>query len=324
MFNNSIENIYIINGLSKCGNNLFASWLISSFDDNEVYFLDNVKPDKYNLYSNEVDLNLLGNSIVANDNDTGKIEDNLRKKLVKENDMKTFLNGGSDIKTLVITMENKEAEEIDNLSELFTNAKNLYKCIVIRDILNMVSSKIESDNITATKAKSKKTTQLMDKMTEYWLNNYYNSQKKEYITFNYNKFLCYNVSRKTLAKKLNINFDKANEQLNLIGCTNGDTSVITNKSDYYMKWLKHRNNKFINELIYDDKIIKILCREFLMCLNANVFGFVKGQVKTYEMFHLHHSGTMIGKLDTPQATLSKGAQFSGLAYIASSSEDNQV
>ena len=62
----------------------------------------------------------------------------------------------------------------------------------------------------------------------------------------------------------------------------------------------------------------------LMCLNANVFGFVKGQVKTYEMFHLHHSGTMIGKLDTPQATLSKGAQFSGLAYIASSSEDNQV
>lgn len=269
MFNNSIENIYIINGLSKCGNNLFASWLISSFDDNEVYFLDNVKPDKYNLYSNEVDLNLLGNSIVANDNDTGKIEDNLRKKLVKENDMKTFLNGGSDIKTLVITMENKEAEEIDNLSELFTNAKNLYKCIVIRDILNMVSSKIESDNITATKAKSKKTTQLMDKMTEYWLNNYYNSQKKEYITFNYNKFLCYNVSRKTLAKKLNINFDKANEQLNLIGCTNGDTSVITNKSDYYMKWLKHRNNKFINELIYDDKIIKILCREFLMCLNAN-------------------------------------------------------
>ena len=61
----------------------------------------------------------------------------------------------------------------------------------------------------------------------------------------------------------------------------------------------------------------------LSCLKADIFGFVKGQIKAYEMINLHHSGTVIGKLDTPQATLSRGAQFSGLAYIASSSEDNQ-
>ncbi|MBM73908.1 MAG: hypothetical protein CMK59_00800 [Proteobacteria bacterium] len=61
----------------------------------------------------------------------------------------------------------------------------------------------------------------------------------------------------------------------------------------------------------------------LVCLKANVFGFIQGEVKTYEQFNLHHSGKMIGKLDTPKATLAEGAQFSGLAYILSTPKDNQ-
>ncbi len=60
----------------------------------------------------------------------------------------------------------------------------------------------------------------------------------------------------------------------------------------------------------------------LICLKADVFGFIKGEVKTYEQFNLHHSGKMIGKLDSPKAALSEGAQFSGLAHILSAPKDN--
>ena len=42
-YEKSIEKIYIINGLARSGNHLFISWLISSFNDNEVYYLNNIK-----------------------------------------------------------------------------------------------------------------------------------------------------------------------------------------------------------------------------------------------------------------------------------------
>ncbi len=101
------------------------------------------------------------------------------------------------------------------------------------------------------------------------MNNYSYIKNKKYITFNYNKFLCYTVSRKSLANKLNIDYDKAKITLNLFGLTSGSSFInnVTNKSDYFMRWTEYKNNPLIKRLIKDDKIIKILCKDFSMCLN---------------------------------------------------------
>lgn len=69
----------------------------------------------------------------------------VKKKLVKLSSMKRFMYGKKNIKVLVISMENTKVDKIDMVSKLFTNYNNIYKCIVIRDIINLLSSRIHSE-----------------------------------------------------------------------------------------------------------------------------------------------------------------------------------
>lgn len=270
-YKNYIEKIYIINGLARSGNHLFITWLISTFNDNEVYYLNNIKPSYYGLINNQkANIDIISKyHTITNDNKYGlKIDKDIRKKLVRKKDMNKFLYGKKKIKILVISMENKKIEKIDLLSKIFINFEKIYKCIIIRDILNLFSSRIESE---------KKITTINDyyetnKITiEYWLDNYYNIKNNDYIVFNYNNFLCYANSKKALAKKLDIDYNRSKITLNLFGLTSGSSfqNKITNKSDYFMRWTKYKNNPLIIKLLNNEKIMKILCKDFSMCLNIN-------------------------------------------------------
>lgn len=271
-YKNYIEKIYIINGLARSGNHLFITWLISTFNNNEVYYLNNIKPTLYGLISKKkINIDIISKyHTVTNDNRYGlKIDKKIRKKLVGKKDMNKFLYSKKNIKILIISMENKETEKIDMLSKIFIKYDHIYKCIVIRDILNLFASRIQSEKKLSKNFNPEYYYQT-DKITiEYWLDNYYNTKNNNYIVFNYNKFLCYTSSRKSLAKKLNINYNKAKITLNLFGLTTGSSfrNKITSKSDYFMRWTKFKNNPLIISLINNDKIIKILCKDFSMCLN---------------------------------------------------------
>lgn len=269
-YENYIEKIYIVNGLARSGNHLFITWLISGFNNNEVYYLNNIKPSYYNLI-NEKKTNIkkiFNSHTITNDNKYGlKINEEIRKNLAGTKAMKKFLFGKKKIKILVISMENKKTEKIDILSKIFINCDNIYKCIVLRDILNLFSSRIESE-----KRLSSEDLYKTDKITiEYWLDNYYNSKKKDYIVFNYNKFLCYTITRKALSNKLNINYSKTKITLNSFGLTSGSSfqNNISNKSNYFMRWNLFKNNELVKNLINQKNIMKILCRDFSMCLNFN-------------------------------------------------------
>lgn len=267
-YENHIEKIYIINGLARSGNHLFITWLLSTFNNNEVYYLNNIKPSYYGLISNKnIDINMISKyHAITNDNKYGlKINKTIRKKLVGTKDMNKFLYNKQKIKILIISMENKKTEKINMLSKIFINYNHIYNCIVIRDILNLFSSRIQSE-----KKLINKNYYETDKITiEYWLDNYNNIKNNIYIVFNYNNFLCYTVSRKSLAKKLDIEYKKAKITLNLFGLTSGSSfkNNITNKSDYFMRWTKYKDNPLIKSLILDDEIMKILCKDFSMCLN---------------------------------------------------------
>ena len=43
-YENHIEKIYKIKGLARSGNHLFINWLLTTFNNNEVYYLNNIKP----------------------------------------------------------------------------------------------------------------------------------------------------------------------------------------------------------------------------------------------------------------------------------------
>ena len=187
---NCVEKIYIINGLARSGNHLFISWLISTFNNNEVYYLNNIKPTYYGLLTNKkINMDIISrHHTVTNDNKYGlKIDKEIRKNLVGTKDMEDFLYGKKNIKILVISMENKKIDKISMLSNMFIKCDKIYKCIVIRDILNLFSSRLESEK----KLINNDYYGTDDITIDYWLDNYYNIKNKDFIVFNYNKFLCY-------------------------------------------------------------------------------------------------------------------------------------
>jgi hypothetical protein len=269
-YNTSIDRVYIINGLARSGNHLFISWLISSFGENTVYYLNNVKPTYHNLFNKNINLKAINNKhVITSNNKYGKkLDITIIQKLVKNKQMFNFLNGKQGhIKILIISMENKKTEKIDMLANMFNNYKHLYKCVVIRDILNLVSSRLQSEKILKNMYY---TSDLI--MQEYWLDNYKKINNKKYVFFNYNKFLCSIKSRKSLANKLNIKYDNTLITLNKFGLTRGSSfkNTITNKSDYFTRWVNvTTTNKWFESLKTAKNIHKILCKDFSMCIASN-------------------------------------------------------
>ena len=272
-YKNYIEKIYIVNGLARSGNHLFISWLISSFNKNEVYYLNNIKINKYGLVgldkSKELDIDaIIKYHLICCDNKYGKkFDDDIKKNLATLNQMTLFLTKKTSIKILILSIENKKTRHLDFVADIFKKYKEIYKCLVLRDCLNLFSSRIESEKKLETEEQKEGYYVTDNDTLDWWLDHYHN--KNKYITFNYNNFLCYTISRKKLAEKLNIDYNKTKITLNKFGLTSGSSfkNSVTNESDYIIRWTKYKNNPVIKNLLDNADIIKILCKDFSMCLN---------------------------------------------------------
>lgn len=270
-YENEIEKVYIINGLARSGNHFFISWLISGLKDEKIYYMNNIKLKQHGIIGDrEVnDKKILRNHIICKDNRYGmKIEKELRDKLATEKEMRGFIKKRKKIKTLIFSMENKKTERMDKVSEIFKRAKKKYLIIIIRDILNLFSSRIQSEKLLKNKKTEGWQYETDIETIEWWMENYKGRRGK--IIFNYNKFLCYKITRETLAKKLDINIRKTKITLNKFGLTSGSSfknKKKTEKEEYFMRWKKNENNKIIKYLLKDKEILKILCKDFLMCID---------------------------------------------------------
>ena len=175
-YNNQIDKLYLINGLARSGNHLFISWLLSSLD-NEIYYLNNIKTRLFGLIGGkkDIDINIIYNyHSICSDNKYGsKFDKNIKKKLTKKKNVYNFLTKKKKIKILIFSMENKKFERLNVIEKLFTNANKIYKIITIRDILNLFSSRIKSEQILNFSNTKNKTWQYeTDKLTIlWWLNN---------------------------------------------------------------------------------------------------------------------------------------------------------
>ena len=272
-YNKKINRLYLINGLARSGNHLFISWLISGITakPHEIFYLNNIKPTFYGLLgSKQLNFNkIFKYHSVCSDNKYGKkINKDIREKLAKQSDMSDFLKGKKKINVLIMSMENKKVDKLDLVGDIFNNTRKIYKCIVIRDILNLISSRIKSEEVLHRVQIYYST----DEVTvDYWLNNHKEGKNKKYITFNYNKFVCYAVSRRALAKKLGLKYKNTLITLNNFGLTAGSSfdEETTDKTDYMLRWLKIKNHKLILYVLANKEIIKILEKSFSMKFNKN-------------------------------------------------------
>ncbi len=279
-FDTHIEYLYLIDGLSRSGNHVFIEWLISSFQKNEVYFLNNVYPKSLIYISDQNIIKLMTNSAATSDGFDQSSKMGSQKnieKLVTQKEMLELLKGNTkNIKVLIMSIENNFVDILDFFQQKFINAKKVFKVIILRDILNLLASRFAAEQkiikeIMEERPDFKWHKYETDSITfGYWINNYQKSLQKDYIVFNYNKFILDKDYQKELAQKLNIKYDKTEivKSKFLMGSSfkNDENSDIFK---YFMRWKKYENNESIHFLINQKEIQEILCNDFYFCLEDN-------------------------------------------------------
>ncbi len=285
-----IDRLYVVSGLSRSGNHLFLTWLISSFQDGEVYFLNNISPKFYPPKEPNLEYIDLMMEFNATTRDGGRQiqsikEEEIRNKLSTQQEMKDLLEGKKQkIKVLVFSIENKFADSLDEYASRFKNVEKTYKVIIIRDLLNLVASRLEAERkLIPQLEKERKPFHHMgmeipwkfhsyetDLFTfSYWVNLYFSTRNPKYITFNYNPFILKESNRKELAKKLQIPFEKT--QLVQSGFLTGSSFKhdVNDKNiyKYFMRWQHYENDPLMQVFLQNPTILESLCKDFLFCLN---------------------------------------------------------
>ncbi len=275
IFDTKIDELYLINGLSRSGNHLFISWLISSFSPGETYFLNNISNIRRIEDPSELDIKLLTITCIASSNhesDQGQyLDKDIRKNLVSYQEMLKLLNGKKEkINKLVLSIENNYYDMLELYQERFKRARKVYKIIILRDILNVLASRFTAERELVKEIKKNKPEFAWHKYETdiftvgYWTNNFYipYPKKLEFIIFNYNKFVIDEKNRKDLALKLNIDYQKT--IIKQTGFLEGSSFKNKNNPDifkYFFRWLKYKDEKLI-QFLFQDKYVRDVLKKY--------------------------------------------------------------
>lgn len=298
--------IYLVSGLRRSGNHLLLQILNCSFSDNSVLFIN----DFPSLKNHDID-NYMEQFIQFKTN--GYIKKSLieisynnssffcghtitnKNKLINKDDIdnlynksKEWTNKSEDLnnKILIMSFEDQHISVMDNIAAILKNrCTNLYKIIIIRDILNcfasrfaaicnrdnkykynMNESRLQADiNFTELVKRGGffKTDSIIYNM---WLEHSSYSKNNDYIIFNYNKFLCLSEDyKKEIFKKLDIEY---NELLFKEKSTYGHSSSYNPSNGKNMIEIKNDEYfwRFSNNICSQQTIKKINI-DFIIILN---------------------------------------------------------
>jgi hypothetical protein len=284
-FNTHIDRLYLIDGLSRSGNHLLITWLLSSFlgkEDFSVYFLNNIYPKShFNLYDEKkVNIKKIMNSSAATrdgDDQGVRVNESIRGVLASKSEMFDLIKGKTKkINILIMSIENNLVDILDLFEKRFKNAKKIYKIIILRDVLNLIASRLEAErkvikDIQKNNPNFKWHTYETDVFTFlYYLNNLDYSFDKKYIQFNYNHFVLDKEYQKVLAKKLGIDFEKTKvlQTKFLMGSSFKDEKD-EDMYKYFMRWVQYKDDKLIKFFLEDKELMDRMCKIFSFCLEDN-------------------------------------------------------
>lgn len=228
------ERIYLVSGLRRSGNHLLLQMLACSFTDNRVLFINDI-PDAYFDGLDHVEEQFdqfITKGIVSKDLITinygksllkcGK-KSNILDCMIPESDidkLETISTTWTDrTKILIISLEDQEIDRMDQLESAFSDrCHKLYKIIILRDILNCISSRFaflckELDYKNKGIAPTPKYEKLVAKggffktdgdTLNLWGRHVSYVDNPEYIIFNYNQFLCSEEFKRELCSRLDI------------------------------------------------------------------------------------------------------------------------
>ena len=175
-----------------------------------------------------------------------------------------------------MSFEDQVISNMDNIAlSLISRCDKIYKIIILRDVLNCFSSRFQAicdrDNKYLNKPIDKRFEKLVNlggffitnfSTLDLWKNHYDNSKSPNYITFNYNLFLCDDEYKKNIFMELEIPYNELLfKEKSTFGhgssynpTNNIDKSVNENIQDLFLRFYK---GKYCNVKTEDGEYIKI-------------------------------------------------------------------
>ena len=122
-----------------------------------------------------------------------------------------------------------------------------------------------------------------NKTIEYWNELYNKSNNKDIICFNYNKFICNKDNYKDkLNKKLKLVNPKEIISLAAKGSSfNPGNTKKQDLKDYFTRFLLYTDNEIIQKILNDEKLLKILKKDFLLDITKTKIKYCNKVLKFY-------------------------------------------
>ena len=262
LFNIKSQNYYFINGLRRSGNHFFISWIISNYK--RVLFINDVnsKPILDKKYHKKE----LSDKIVFREKN--QFVDSINNNLISN---KENINDLKEIDCLIFSMEDKKLDTFYKTIKYFDKiihkrpVSTYFKVIVIRDLLNLMASRLEAIKNLSDKNKIIDQFKIDQYFIDIWMNMIID---KKSVLFNYNKFILdYGDYREEIGKKLKLPVLSDDILLKVpqffFGSSFNPNSQSRSKiHDLLNRYKKHQSNKFILSIINNAKIMNILIKDF--------------------------------------------------------------
>lgn len=261
LFNIKSPNYYFLSGLRRSGNHLFASWIVSNYK--KVLFVNDI--NRGEILDSKLHTDHFYSHIVYRENNN--FTDTININLLSKND------DIHNIDCLIVSFEDKKLDNFFDVISYFNinNKSNVYKIIIIRDILNTIASraealKIEKQNIM----KQKKNFNRLG-VDKYFMNMWFeNDRDIDCFHFNYNKFLLnYNNYHLNFGKMIGLKLptkdvlDKT-PQFFRGSSFNRNVNTRAKINDLLNRYKKYQNEDVIINLFNNKFLINRLASEYLL------------------------------------------------------------
>ena len=178
-----------------------------------------------------------------------------------------------------------------------------FKAIVIRDLLNLMGSRLEGIKNLKNDNRTTKSLKVDRYVIDVWMN--MNNDKKS-VLFNYNKFIL-NIGnyRDDIGKKINLPTLSDDVLLKVpqffFGSSFNPNSQSRAKiNDLLNRYKSHQNNKFILEIVNNENLMSILSKDYLISYKIAYLFLIKKDInndndKIWNQYFNNNDNKLINK-----------------------------
>ena len=254
-------------GLRRTGNHMLISAIISTFNDNEVYYFNDIQnPERvfagqiFGSYSTRRGLH----------NKDTRWCGTVAPKLVDESAYQVKELMKSDKKCFIHNYEDHQLNIVQRINtQNYGKSDKVFNILILRDPYNLIASRIKFMRTNRVVRATKSTVNMWKQYAKEYLGET-NILGKNKIVVNYNKFVTDKDYQKEIIDKLGLNHDNLSLE-HIMGFGKGSSFTqqkpVTDKTEYHERWKQFVDDKLFISLTNDPELKRLSNKIFGSIMN---------------------------------------------------------